>query len=90
VRVRGPADTDPATLRGLEHGRVVATPALLGQPPGDLAVDLRPFDPDGAWTRTARNLVARYGPFLLAYLETVVRMADWRASAGRPCVDPAT
>jgi hypothetical protein len=24
-----------------------------------------------------------YGPFILAYLETVVRIADWRASGGK-------
>ena len=24
----------------------------------------------------------QYGPFVLAYLETLVRISDWRASAG--------
>jgi CRISPR-associated endonuclease/helicase Cas3 len=30
----------------------------------------------------------RYGPFVLAYLETLVRVADWRASGGRELPTP--
>jgi hypothetical protein len=73
---------DPAAL-GVRAGRVTATPAMFGQPAGVLTEDVTPFL-DGTWTRTVDGLLARYGPFLLAYLETLVRMADWRASAGRP------
>lgn len=35
----------------------------------------------GSWTMGALKLLDEYGPFRLAYLETLVRMADWRASA---------
>ena len=38
---------------------------------------------DRSWTGTVGGLLDKYGPFILAYLETVVRMADWRASGGR-------
>lgn len=72
---------DPAPL-GVRAGRVTATPAMLGQPAGSLTEDETSLV-DGTWTRTVDGLLARYGPFLLAYLETLVRMADWRASAGR-------
>ena len=37
-----------------------------------------------SWSDSARALLAELGPFRLAYLETLVRMADWRASAGLP------
>jgi CRISPR-associated endonuclease/helicase Cas3 len=49
-----------------------------------MTVDLKQFALGGrtSWTRTALSLRDSYGPFILAYLETVVRVADWRASAG--------
>jgi CRISPR-associated endonuclease/helicase Cas3 len=76
------ARVDPAP-RGIVPGRATATPAMFGQPAGVLTEDVTQFE-DGSWTRTVDDLLARYGPFLLAYLETLVRMADWRASAGSP------
>jgi CRISPR-associated endonuclease/helicase Cas3 len=58
---------------------------MLGKPATTLTVDLGQFLPhsERSWTGTALALVDKYGPFTLAYLETVVRMADWRASGGR-------
>ena len=34
-----------------------------------------------SWTERTRELLARLGPFQLARLETLLRLADWRASA---------
>ena len=34
-----------------------------------------------SWTERARELLERFGPFRLAWMETIVRIADWRASA---------
>ena len=34
-----------------------------------------------SWTERTRELLARLGPFRLASLETILRVADWRASA---------
>ncbi len=83
VQVRGPDDTDDETLLGLKRGSVITCPALLGQAAGELTVDIEQFGFGGerSWTRTALRLRDRYGPFVLAYLETLVRIADWRASA---------
>lgn len=69
---------------GLEHGASSAIPPMLGHPATTLTVDLDRFVSDGekSWTRTVLSLRDRYGPFVLAYLETLVRIADWRASAG--------
>jgi CRISPR-associated endonuclease/helicase Cas3 len=94
VQVRDPGDLavmakinaagTPAkkALLGLEEGSPVDIPPLLGQPATTLTVDLDEFNLGGerSWTRTALALRDRYGPFVLAYLETVVRIADWRAS----------
>jgi CRISPR-associated endonuclease/helicase Cas3 len=72
-------------IRGLAHGAMSGVPPMLGQPTGTLTVDLGQFYPGLArsWTGTVRGLLDKYGPFTLAYLETVVRIADWRASGGR-------
>jgi hypothetical protein len=34
-----------------------------------------------SWTERTRDLLTRLGPFRLAWLETLLRLADWRASA---------
>jgi CRISPR-associated endonuclease/helicase Cas3 len=75
-------------IRGLRPGAATAIPAMLGRPAGTLTVDLDQFQPAGdgssnAWSQTVLGLRDRYGPFVLAYLETLVRVADWRASGGR-------
>jgi CRISPR-associated endonuclease/helicase Cas3 len=85
VQVRAPDEDDQEELAGLRHGNSQQIPAVLGQPPTELKVDLDQFRLGGerSWTRTALALRDRYQPFVLAYLETVVRIADWRASAQR-------
>ena len=51
-----------------------------------MSVDLADFTlgGDSSWTRSALALLHEHGPFRLAYLETLVRVADWRSSAGAP------
>lgn len=83
IQVREPEQLDNSMLLGLEAGVTWSVPPLLGQPGYELTVDLDQFSLGGdrSWTRAALSLRDRYGPFVLAYLETVVRIADWRASA---------
>jgi len=89
VQVRDPVALDASaaetTILGLEQGAISEVPSMLGRPATTLTVDLNQFDPAGdpSWTRTVLGLRDRYGPFVLAYLETLVRVADWRASGGR-------
>jgi CRISPR-associated endonuclease/helicase Cas3 len=92
------ADSPQRAIRGLVQGARTEIPPILGESATVLTVDLAQFGPDadsadgpdgdsdgadgGAWTAAVRDLLARYGPFKLAYLETLIRIADWRASAG--------
>lgn len=89
LRIRVP-DPIGMNLLGLEQGATSLIPSMLGKPATTLTVDLGQFLPDSerSWTGTALALVDKYGPFTLAYLETVVRMADWRASGGRALPEP--
>lgn len=75
---------DPDVLLGLEEGAAWSVPPIFGLPAAELIVSLRQFGLGGAqsWTRAALSLRDRYGLFVLAYLETLVRVADWRACAG--------
>ena len=54
-------------------------------PGGSLALSIMELGWDEAtresWTERTRDLLARFGPFRFAWMETIVRLADWRASA---------
>jgi CRISPR-associated endonuclease/helicase Cas3 len=80
------------TILGLEHGTTTSIPAMLGRAPSTLTVDLDQFHLGAhrSWTKTVLGLRDRYGPFVLAYLETLVRMADWRASGAKPLPQATT
>ena len=82
LAVLAPGEASEQKLLGLEEGSIAGIPPLLGQPATQLTVNLDQFrlGGDRSWTRTALGLRDRYGPFVLAYLEAIVRIADWRAS----------
>lgn len=73
---RGVQDGD--YLAGLRCGSEVSDPVTL-----DLGLMEMGEDEHGrpSWSARTQMLLAKYGPFRLAYLEALIRMADWRASA---------
>ncbi len=72
--------------RGVWHGdelRLVRVPNV-GQLPPTIRLDLRLVRlGEGSWAERMRRLLhdERLGPFRLGYLEALLRVSDWRASA---------
>lgn len=56
----------------------IASP--LGEIPA-CVIDLAEMELGGGWSGAAAAVLEELGPFRLAYLEALVRIADWRASA---------
>lgn len=72
------------TLFGCVEGEDIGQVQVRGHRLGPDRISLAPFKPGAqrSWTEQVEDLLGRLGPFRLAYLEALVRMADWRASAG--------
>jgi len=73
---RGVWEGDDLPAMDLDNGTALPESTLVLS-----VMDLGWDDVTGAsWTERTRALLDRYGPFRLAWLETLVRLADWRAS----------
>lgn len=73
--------TPPVALPDM-HGVAVDLPPLtLSLAPAALGVGPRY---GASWTDRCTRLLERHGPFALAFLEMLLRVADWRASALPP------
>ncbi len=75
-------DDDPVDLCGVRDGDKIPAVALPdGSQP--IVLDTRTVLPSRehrGWQGRVRRLLEKHGPFLVAYLEGLVRVADWRAS----------
>jgi CRISPR-associated endonuclease/helicase Cas3 len=75
-------DDDPVDLCGVRDGDKIPAVALpVGS--GPIVLDSKTVLPSRqhrGWQGRVRQLLEKHGPFLVAYLEGLVRVADWRAS----------
>lgn len=86
-RPTGDADPPPRIARGVQDGDALPETRLGRETSAALTLDLGLMemgeDKDGrrSWAARTQALLAEHGPFRLAFLEALLRMADWRASA---------
>jgi len=75
-------DDDPVDLCGVRDGdRIPAAALPVGNNPIVLNTKIvLPSRQHRGWQERVHKLLKKHGPFLLAYLEGLVRVADWRAS----------
>lgn len=73
-----------ATMLGLRHGEILPEIVLGDRVFPETIVDFSVFGmgSQASWSRAALRLLDRWGAFRLAWFEMIVRMADWRSSAG--------
>ena len=82
---RGPHDTEKRFARGVWEGDRLPSFAVddLIIPETELALDVMELGGGASgrsWATRSHLLLDHYGPFRLALLEALVRIADWRAS----------
>jgi CRISPR-associated endonuclease/helicase Cas3 len=77
-----PEDHGRRFALGIHDGDELPAISVDGQIVGPFTLDLSPMELGGprSWTRRALKLLSQVGPFRLAYLESVIRAADSRAS----------
>jgi CRISPR-associated endonuclease/helicase Cas3 len=77
-----PAAPDTLFALGIHHGDPLPEVDLDGEVSPATTLDLTPMQLGGeqSWTANALKLLAELGPFRLAYLESLLRAADVRAS----------
>jgi CRISPR-associated endonuclease/helicase Cas3 len=75
-------DDDPVDLCGVRDGdRIPAAALPVGNNPIVLNTKIvLPSRQHRGWQGRVHKLLKKHGPFLLAYLEGLVRVVDWRAS----------
>jgi len=82
---RGPSDGARRFARGVWDGDRLSAFTVDGLSIPDTALALDVMELGGgatgrSWATRTLELLERYGPFRLAFLEALVRIADWRAS----------
>lgn len=82
---KSPAEITRRFARGVWEGDRLPSIPLPGEvvPETVLRLDLMELgegDMGPSWTERTQRLLEMHGPFKLAWLETLVRIADWRAS----------